>query len=214
MLPFIDETAVYNALDFSLATGAADGNGVCTGPSGGIQTAVTSRRIAVFECPSDPYSPGPYSYSGNMAYATTDAYRTSYSVLYPVYNMGTSYGAYTGLKAAFGHNGAAQFRDFKDGTSNSFVMMETPLEKQSAIRGPFWTCYVATGPVIPSLRRINQPYSATDLRVDWGTPGSEHEGGCHVLMGDGAVRFASENIDFNIQKALATIGGGEVVDDF
>lgn len=182
LLPYIDQAAVYNLIDFSLPTGAADGNGILTGPTGSQPNAV-GRSITVFECPSDPYPSGPYTYNSNTAYATDNAYRTSYGLVYPKYNMDTSYGAFTEisngvpLKSAFGHNGAARIRDFKDGTSNTLVIMETPMEKQSAIRGPFWSSYVATGNIFPERAIINKPYSATDNRVDWGYPGSSHEGG-------------------------------------
>ena len=215
MLPYLEQSSLHDQVDFSKATGASDGNGVCTGPSAGIQTAVTSTELKAFLCPSDDYPPGPFTYTSNTAYATTSDYRTSYGLIYPVYNMGTSFARYTGTKTAFGHNGAAKFRDIKDGTSNTMVMMETPLEKQATMRGPFWAAYVATGAMFPYLRRINQPYSATDSRVDWGTPGSWHPGGCQVLLGDGAVRFISETSDWvDVQQALSTINGEEIIGEY
>jgi hypothetical protein len=39
-----------------------------------------------------------------------------------------------------------------------------------------------------------------------------HEGGCYFLMGDGAVRFVSENADLRIYSFLLTIQGKEIVD--
>jgi prepilin-type N-terminal cleavage/methylation domain-containing protein len=61
----------------------------------------------------------------------------------------------------------------------------------------------------------------------WGifTPSSYHTGGVHVVLGDGAVRFISENIDcgnygvapnpnFGIWGALGTIRGGETIGEF
>jgi len=44
--------------------------------------------------------------------------------------------------------------------------------------------------------------------------GSNHTGGAQFLLGDGTVRFVSENIDFNIYRALATRGEGEVIGEF
>lgn len=41
--------------------------------------------------------------------------------------------------------------------------------------------------------------------------GSRHTGGVHGMMGDGAVRFVSENIDVNVWRALGTRAGGEAV---
>ena len=40
---------------------------------------------------------------------------------------------------------------------------------------------------------------------------SRHTGGVHVLMGDGATHFYSENIDLNVWRAIGSRNGGEVV---
>jgi len=47
-----------------------------------------------------------------------------------------------------------------------------------------------------------------------GQPYSFHVGGAHFLMGDGAVRFISENISINTFVGLVTAANGEVVGDF
>jgi hypothetical protein len=47
-----------------------------------------------------------------------------------------------------------------------------------------------------------------------GQPYSFHVGGAHFLMGDGSVRFISENIAMNTFISLVTREGGEVVGDF
>ncbi|HET6423192.1 MAG TPA: DUF1559 domain-containing protein [Planctomycetaceae bacterium] len=43
---------------------------------------------------------------------------------------------------------------------------------------------------------------------------SYHTGGSHVVMGDGAVRFAGENINENIWRAVGSMRGNEVVTEF
>ena len=40
---------------------------------------------------------------------------------------------------------------------------------------------------------------------------SRHTGGVQVMMGDGAVRFVSDNIDLNVWRAVGTRAGNEVV---
>lgn len=45
-------------------------------------------------------------------------------------------------------------------------------------------------------------------------PFSFHTGGCHSLMGDGAVRFLSENIDVMALKWLAGCNEGQVLGEF
>lgn len=49
---------------------------------------------------------------------------------------------------------------------------------------------------------------------EWGSPGSLHTGGCHVTMGDGTVRFLSENIDTTTRIRLGMISDGNPVGEF
>jgi hypothetical protein len=45
-------------------------------------------------------------------------------------------------------------------------------------------------------------------------PFSQHTGGVHALLGDGSVRFVSENIDFNNIRRLGLPGDGETIGEF
>jgi len=46
------------------------------------------------------------------------------------------------------------------------------------------------------------------------TANSRHTGGVHLLLCDGAIRFVSSSIDLSIWRALGTRNGGEVVSEF
>ncbi|QDU36288.1 Type II secretion system protein G precursor [Maioricimonas rarisocia] len=52
-----------------------------------------------------------------------------------------------------------------------------------------------------------------DSRGVW-TARSRHTGGVHALLGDGAVRFISENIDFDNWQRLGHIADGETIGEF
>ncbi len=61
--------------------------------------------------------------------------------------------------------------------------------------------------------------STTILGLPIGTHGTSapysfHTGGAHFTLGDGAVRFISENIDFRTFIGLCTPAGGEVLGEF
>lgn len=43
---------------------------------------------------------------------------------------------------------------------------------------------------------------------------SEHTGGIQVLLGDGTVRFVSENIDYGLPENLASRADGAVLGEF
>jgi hypothetical protein len=46
------------------------------------------------------------------------------------------------------------------------------------------------------------------------TAGSLHTGGVQAVLGDGAVRFISENIDGTTQNNLAKISDGKTLGEF
>ncbi len=43
---------------------------------------------------------------------------------------------------------------------------------------------------------------------------SLHVGGAYFLMGDGSVRFVSNNINHTSSRSMSTISGGEIIGDF
>ncbi|MBI5760870.1 MAG: DUF1559 domain-containing protein, partial [Planctomycetales bacterium] len=47
-----------------------------------------------------------------------------------------------------------------------------------------------------------------------GSFGSNHVGGAHFLMSDGAVRFVNENIGITLYASLGTRRGKEVINNF
>jgi hypothetical protein len=117
------------------------------------------------------------------------------------------------------------FRDMTDGSSNTIMIAETREEKASVwIDGTSATVaarYMAlTPPTYAGTKNsINyQPYFQggvfpNSIGQNWG-PSSQHTGGAHHLLGDGSVRFLSENLDVNTYDALVTKSGGEVVGEF
>ena len=104
-------------------------------------------------------------------------------------------------------------RDVRDGTTNTMLLIETPRRKYSASYGPFWNAWVYTNGIVPSYG-LNRAYSSTVPYVYAFRAGSLHEGGLHILLGDGGVRFLSENTDMGIVRGLVSINGSEVLGEF
>ncbi len=46
------------------------------------------------------------------------------------------------------------------------------------------------------------------------TTNSQHTGGVHILLCDGAVRFVSDNINLTLWRSVGSIAGGEVLGEF
>lgn len=45
-------------------------------------------------------------------------------------------------------------------------------------------------------------------------PGSEHDGGCHLGLADGAIRFVSDSIDQGVFSALGSMQNNDVAGPF
>jgi len=111
-----------------------------------------------------------------------------------------------------------RFRDISDGTSVVIFAGERSIRNGAANwAGPDNNASGSTGSralsmVLGSTQRPMNPTSDTNRSDD--AFSSLHEGGAHFVMGDGAVRFISENIDATLYRNLGRRDDGNPVDDF
>lgn len=137
----------------------------------------------------------------------------------------------------FFRNSRTKFRDVIDGSSNTVFMGE----HSSKLSDKTWVGVVPGAFVHPRFSSPeNGPDAAATLTLVHAGPSggelditgfpiihsinfptyhvgqmySEHTGGGHVLLGDGSVRFLSENIDLFLFAELSSIGEGESVGEF
>ena len=120
-----------------------------------------------------------------------------------------------------------KFRDILDGTSNTVVIAETRDDNAMV-----WID--GTGASVMSRwvdpTNFNPPYGGNSnginytpyfpagmlsnpLNYNYG-PSSMHEGGAFHLLGDGSVRFISENIAVTVYDSLVTRARGDIVGEF
>jgi len=253
LLPYFDQAPLYNQIMGQLTI-----SGV-TYPANGPapwQTAYTpwTAIIPGLLCPSDTTHVNSADKIGNCSYVFSAGDSTNVNATNP--------------RGVFGVNSKANFRDFADGSSNTFMMAErmfptttndvanviwgmnytipndcratynrttrqyvTGTPHQSS--GDRWTdggaSYMAFNTILP----INSPSCAWnnhDAQNGFYSASSRHTGGCHAVMGDGSVRFISENIDtgnlsidatnptgqspYGVWGALGTKAAGEVTGEF
>ena len=113
----------------------------------------------------------------------------------------------------FYHNSKVRIRDITDGTSNTFLIGErlTNIEL-----GWFstWPGMVAEGE--EAFQRVlgSADHVPNDPAAHLDDFSSRHTGGAQFTLGDGSVRFVSENIDHGLYQSLATVRGGEVIGEY
>jgi prepilin-type processing-associated H-X9-DG protein len=160
----------------------------------------------------------------------------NYHVFFGGGNLGGATTVSANQRAAFGVNFGARLADFLDGTSNTMVIGEYLRSRGSSNdqRGLVWGdqpgyghIYTqlspnSTGPDIlyvgwcSSQPQVNLPCINGDSGPNnTAAARSRHQGGVNVVLGDGSVRFVSENVDLvTVWRPLATIAGGEILPDF
>jgi prepilin-type N-terminal cleavage/methylation domain-containing protein len=183
ILPNIEQRAVYKAIDFKLGAYAQS-------------TTVSQVTLPAFHCPSS---------SENLS------------------GLGVSFSSYAGChhdqegpidvdnNGVFFLNSAVRFKDVLDGASNTIFVGE----KQGLDSGLGWLSGTRA-----TLRNtgIGPNKSPTVTTQGWSTPnqngplfedpltvgsfGSSHIGGAQFVLGDGSVRFISENIDVQVFQNL------------
>ncbi|MCB9953315.1 MAG: DUF1559 domain-containing protein [Planctomycetaceae bacterium] len=131
-------------------------------------------------------------------------------------NTSGSHGGFS-REGLFTFGEVRRMRDITDGTSTTLAVGEISWTKRNGnntryrswTRGGQLNSHLAGAKNV--AQQINADYTALFNDMSFG---SNHVGGAQFLMGDGAVRFLSENIDYNLLLSLASIGGGEVVSEF
>ena len=236
LLPYIDQSPLYNLCKFNGSFSNVEGSGYESGlvgtPAGDPATngnlAVVTTKLAVFTCPTD---------SGKLE-ITSSAYRPSSSVgtggamtNYDFvttssagnYNSCSNWsGAASASRAAFGDNSNCSLRDITDGSSNSALMCEMTRNVYNG-NGNAWGyrghvmvgVWLASNPINTWLVSwTTPPINVYGQSTSWAYGGSLHTGGLHIVMGDGAVRFISENISSTTRANLTYIADGQVIGEF
>jgi prepilin-type N-terminal cleavage/methylation domain-containing protein/prepilin-type processing-associated H-X9-DG protein len=226
LFPYIEQDTLFRQLPASAARQewepwwSAEANN----PNG-----PTRQPIAIWLCPSDD---GVLFDSQGWGVFSLG----NYHVFFGGFTLGGATTVAANQRAAFGINFGARFADFVDGTSNTMVMGEYLRSRGASNdqRGLVWGDQPGYGHIYTQL----SPNSTSPdfLYVGWcdsrpavnlpcvsGDSGpnntaaarSRHLGGVNVVLGDGSVRFVSDNVDLlTVWRPLATIAGGETIGDF
>ncbi|MFN0055647.1 MAG: DUF1559 domain-containing protein [Planctomycetales bacterium] len=234
LLPFLDQAPLWNqynsnqAASWSYVYGAystADMTG-----NANVNAPVVKTKLPIFICPSDPgelfypYSNQYYSVSDTI----TGGMRTNYdfNVWYGEYYYQGYAHQYLGdqNRSLFAANSSTKVEDIKDGASNTAMVTETLHSVWNGVC-PAWghAGHVQVGVSLdmPWTLGINlwtypgYPSTFQPGRLcNWASAGSEHVGGCHILFGDGSVRFVSENVNVTTLQRIGWMRDRQPTGDF
>jgi prepilin-type N-terminal cleavage/methylation domain-containing protein len=210
LLPYVDQAPLYNTLNVGMVSLQQIMDNAAL--RGQVLTPLT-----VFQCASDD-SPGmndnqDTNFSSSFFKTLRDSAgnrypqpKSNYVMNQDFANEGTIFGP-NGEPAAskndfFGTgalNSCTLIRDYTDGTSNTIILGERSMRVKGRLQGAsvvygVWRTGFGAGSTLGGTgnQRINEGlYGGTASGYC-----STHVGGAHFCMGDGAVRFISENTHF------------------
>lgn len=225
LLPFVEEQPAYDAYDFGTEAGETVRN------FHPVNQETVNSVIAVYSCPSDNSAGRIWHRQGKPEQSFS---RSNYVVCFGTgYLLGiTGEESDTGeTDGAFRADGARTLSDLFDGKSKTVFASEVLAGKADSgydtdSRG-VWAHHMAgnalymhretPNTIAPDLlpggwfddSHPNMPCEASDSKWHGQSAAarSAHRGGVNVLFADGHVIFASDSIEIEVWKAMATIEG-------
>jgi prepilin-type N-terminal cleavage/methylation domain-containing protein/prepilin-type processing-associated H-X9-DG protein len=225
VLPFMEQSALYNALNFSQPMSDEVWNGGTRPLIGSAypNTTGASTLLNTLICPTDigintvdagaPYCPV-------TAAPSIIGYKTSYDFLaFPALTADYWKSTSAQSRMMFGENSSTTLAMISDGTSNSLMMMEKTFSVYNG-DGTGWLFrgWVQTGAYPPdginlwSFAAVLPTNSYLFGRLgSWAYVGSMHPGGANAVRADGSVIFLKQSISVPVLTALSYIAEGTIV---
>lgn len=240
VLPYIDQATVYTKLSFSepFSSGCGSGGGAAAATNNKV---LVSLVLQVFKCPSSALDPLANVGCNNDLLQVHDYVGISGATPVPLAvtancSAETNYGVYcnNGLLA---YNEVFALRDATDGASNTLIVAEQSgkigsNDFRAGYHGGWSSLQTSGGKKAPQFVAADLPYGSGTVTVRYpinrSTTGlgtatsyqsntilnSFHTGGIHALLGDGSVRFLSDNMDMTTLLNLASRQDGRVLGEF
>jgi prepilin-type N-terminal cleavage/methylation domain-containing protein/prepilin-type processing-associated H-X9-DG protein len=208
LLPYIDQEPLYKRIDLTVPI------------EDPRHKPVRTSIVKTYVCPADRgagvFTVLDQAYNEPVADAATNSYAACYGEWWQIYEVPGS--------GMFHKNSATRIGDITDGTAYTLAVGErAALFAKTPWAGAISTGSVRTTPNAPVYQSVIEPAPVQVMaricgRRQINAPNSEpydffspHTGSCNFLFADGSVRALSTSMDLNVQRALATMAGGESV---
>lgn len=225
LLSFMDKDPLATQFDYSVAVQGLTTGCCCslTGNTSGtlagnpaVHSTILNQQQSAFLCPSDAGNP---DQGAGTCYGTTSGTggaKTNYDFITSRSDFNCNNWSVTSqsVRRMFGENSSTKAASVTDGLSNTLMLGETTLNVYNG-RTASWGYrgWVMTGVDVESTG-INKWFFSASVPViperlgSWGQAGSAHVGGAHFTLGDGSVRFISENVNLTLLTNLAKMADG------
>lgn len=235
VLPFMEQQAIYEKLNFSQPTGPSQYPNMGPVPVPLQNQQMVATQLPAFLCPSDDAAktiPAGGGWEQHYGQLNVEGARSNYD--FSTFSLYTLYGYnqkwinqnYPLELRMFGINGGTGLNNVIDGTANSVMLAETTRAVYNGYATAWgYRGWVMTGHDLAQdhgqARGINCWFYAnlpgTDLygRLgNWGTTGSLHPGGANFAMGDASVRFISEMTDWPTLSYITKIADRKIPGEY
>ena len=232
VLPFLEQTGVFEQIDFKNFYEEDEGTGTYTG-----NETIAKIKVPMFLCPSNPTDESSMTqYNQEKGCFTAHYYGITGAVgkngqtgrTYPLLrtaadNGGEHGGGPNAKNGLFFEESHITFADIKDGLSNTFALGEIAYNEYEGyfawVRGAYSNPY--NGAIIyVSSKNVEWPLNA--IRDSEGTNAglyrqfyssgsfsSQHPGGAHFGLADGSVQFVSDGTELKVLLGYASRNGKE-----
>ena len=209
ILPYLDQGPLYAML-------APNGNNFPAAP-----TDLTKTILPVYLCPSEARGPIHTSFAMGGDGGSNGHARSSYPAIFGSASVNYVNTAAATARGIFWYNSATRISDVTDGTSNTIMVTERLWDggDSETRRGAIWA-----GKCPGGANDAGNKYSnlvRAQNHPDWLIKGlnnnaamSFHVGGVHFVLGDGSVRFISENTNGATYQNLGQMADGLVIGEF
>ncbi|QDT32022.1 DUF1559 domain-containing protein [Thalassoglobus polymorphus] len=228
ILPFLDQGPLYQQIQGPNDSGIGAESGSTTSPK---QQLAGQTVLSMFWCPSQPdvttgpqkggYAPS--NYNGNMGTLIGNSGDNCYSGSVTTAAGMAARGGCMNADGVFFISSSVRFRDVIDGLSNTIFVSEVIDSGGDAnLLGGAGSdrkhCFSGGADSNPPTEMTEYLIAAesNDPINSYGeeAAGSFHVGGAQFLLGDGSVRFLSENLDMTTYRSISTRANGELPGEF
>jgi len=210
LLPYIDQANRYQNLDF------VGNNGNCVSNPANYTASRLLGPVSVFLCPSNPQPDAIVNKTGFSAALTEGMPRTDMGGVadHADWTCNNTNPRIDGSGLLYGFS-KVRFANVTDGLSNTLAVGEITgnLNSVTGLNGNSYSAY----DVFDVSSGINSSLTVPGGGHFTFRPqgfSSFHTSGAHFVLGDGSVRFISENINQGTLAALATRSAGDLPGDF